>query len=68
MKVIKYLLSPLKDKVGWIDHSEVKDYCRRGLGYIVLTETDHRRQPLTQLMREIGLATPEHFWRSRGYF
>jgi len=68
MKLIKYLLSPLKDKVGWIDHSEVKDYCRGGTGYIVLTETVHRRQPLTNLMKEIGLVTPEHFLREQGYF
>jgi hypothetical protein len=25
MKVIKFLLSPLQDKIGWINHTEVKD-------------------------------------------
>lgn len=68
MKVIKYLLSPLKDKIGWINHTEVKDYCRGGRGYIVLTEDVNPRRPLTKLMKEMGLITPENFLAEQGYF
>ena len=61
MKVITFLLSPLQDKIGWINHTEVKDYCRSGRGYIILTEDIHPHRPLRHLMKEIGLITPENF-------
>lgn len=60
MKVIKYLLNPLKGKIGWINQAEVKAYCGKGRGYIMVSEDRNPRKPLLGLMQEIGLAVPDN--------
>ena len=74
IKVIDYLLSPIKDKVGQVDYWEVEEHCRRGRGYVVVTcnATDDspaaRYKPLKAEMKAIGLLTPDDFLERQGYF
>ncbi|MCP4373232.1 MAG: hypothetical protein GY797_34775 [Deltaproteobacteria bacterium] len=68
VKMIEYLLSPIRGKVSEVDYGEVEEYCKGGRGYIVLTEYETPYQPLKAEMKTIGLNTPENFLEQRGYF
>jgi hypothetical protein len=75
IKVIDYLLSPIKDKVGQIDYWEVEEHCRGGRGFLVVTYGGDaydspavRYKPLKAEMKEIGLLTPDDFLKRQGYF
>ncbi len=72
IKVIDYLLSPIKDKVGQIDYGEVEEYCEGGRGFVVVTRVvDHpadRYKPLKAEMKTLGLVTPDDFLERQGYF
>lgn len=68
VKVVDYLLSPLRDEVGRVHDSDVKAYCSGGRGYIVVTEEEARYEPLWEEMRAMGLRTPEDWLERMGYF
>jgi len=67
VKVIEYLLSPIRDKVGRVHDSDVKTYCSGGRGYVVVTEEEARYDPLWEEMRGMGLRTPEDWLEQMGY-
>ena len=68
VKVIEYLISPIKDKVGRIDYSEVEEYCRGGKGYVIFTEDEERYKPKKAEMKAIGLTTPDNLLEQMGHF
>lgn len=74
IKVVDYLLSPIKAKVGQIDYWEVEEHCRGGGGYVVVTcdaaddSPATRYKPLKAEMKAMGLLTPDDFLERQGYF
>ena len=67
VKVIEYLISSIKDKVGKVDYSEVEEYCRGGKGYIVFTEDEEIYEPKKVEMKTMGLTTPDNFLEQMGH-
>jgi len=67
VKVIDYLISPIRDKVGQVDYSEVKAYCKNGRGHVVVTTDAAPRKPLKVAMKAMGLATPDDVLERGGY-
>ncbi len=74
IKVIDYLLSPIKDKVGQIDYWEVEEHCRGGRGLVVVTcaaaddSPAARYKPLKAEMKAMGLLTSDDFLERQGHF
>jgi hypothetical protein len=59
IKVVEYLLRPIRPQVGRVDYSEVAAYCRGGKGYLVLTYDEAPFHPRRAEMKAMGLATPD---------
>ncbi len=73
IKVVDYLLNPIKDKVGQIDYWEVEEHCRGGREFVVVTCDAYdspaaRYKPLKAEMKAMGLLTPDDFLERQGYF